>query len=154
MKVRGQKLTIDQQLYVLKNDDVSGKGVGKLIKGRLIWTFNARPSAMSRTYKAKLTYKTGETPKVTVLSPDIVELAGGRPLPHVYKQQPPQLCLCWPIGNEWHSGMVLTNTFICWTYVWLFYFECWLATDIWSGGGIHIDVKEESRKQIGDTHKA
>jgi hypothetical protein len=33
--------------------------------------------------------------------------------------------------------MMIANTIVPWSVLWLFYFEDWLCTGEWSGGGVH-----------------
>ena len=35
--------------------------------------------------------------------------------------------------------MRLVDTIVPWSILWLFYFEDWLETDEWKGGGMHPD---------------
>ncbi len=42
-----------------------------------------------------------------------------------------------PKKREWRPQMQLSDTYIAWTAEWLWYFEDWLATGIWAGGGEH-----------------
>jgi hypothetical protein len=69
--------------------------------------------------------------------PDLVELSGGRRLPHVYAQKPPRLCLYFPSSGEWAAEMRIDQTIVPWTILWLFYFEEWLDSNEWKGGGVH-----------------
>ena len=94
---------------------------------------------LARTYRVRLDYELGNAPHVYVRDPDLIVLAGGRRLPHVYKQQPPQLCLYLPNTGEWLAHMRLVDTIVPWSILWLFYFEDWLETDEWKGGGMHPD---------------
>ena len=70
-------------------------------------------------------------------------LAGGRRIPHLYEQKPPKLCLYLPRNSEWQSWMRLDQTIVPWTALWLFYFEEWLVSNDWKGGGMHPEVKED-----------
>ncbi len=112
-------------------------GVGRLRRDRLRWEFEARPTPIGRTYRFRLSYRLGHAPEVVVLDPDLPSLAGGRALPHVYSQTPPKLCLYLPGSGEWSPDMLLVDTIVPWSYLWLFYFEDWLATGAWKGGGAH-----------------
>lgn len=71
------------------------------------------------------------------MSPNLRDLAPGRALPHVYSQRPVRLCLHFPKYDEWTFDKSIAETLVPWTYLWLFYFENWLATDQWQGGGKH-----------------
>lgn len=70
-------------------------------------------------------------------SPDLHALADGRKLPHVYADHPPKLCLYLPRAFEWGRHLRLDRTIVPWTGLWLFYFEEWLWSDEWKGGGVH-----------------
>lgn len=129
-------LTIIQQYAALVGTKTAA-GTGRRGRRSLTWEFDASPSLLSRTYRAKLVYQEGGTPKVFVLAPDLHALAGGRPLPHVYEQNPPKLCLYLPGTHEWTAGLLLARTVVPWTSLWLRYFEDWLSSGEWRGGGVH-----------------
>jgi hypothetical protein len=71
------------------------------------------------------------------MDPDLVRLADGRKLPHVYSEDPVELCLFRPRYFEWDESVPLDRTIVPWIYLWLFYFEEWLISDQWKGGGEH-----------------
>jgi hypothetical protein len=57
-----------------------------------------------------------------------------RALPHVY----PLNTLCLFLGNrEWHESIPIADTLVPWASEWLLYYELWLATGEWLGGGEH-----------------
>jgi hypothetical protein len=58
-------------------------------------------------------------------------------LPHVYQQKPTWLCLYLPRAREWSGWMRIDQTVVPWAALWLFYFEEWLDSDDWKGGGEH-----------------
>jgi hypothetical protein len=78
-------------------------------------------------------YRQDAVPRVLVEDPDLVALAGGRRLPHVYQQQPPRLCLICQARASWTSAMRLDQTVVPWAFLWLFYFEEWLVSNEWKG---------------------
>lgn len=98
-----------------------------------------QPTALSRVYKVLICYKHFKTPKVYVLSPNIYELTKGLRPEHVYEfdEKRTQLCLYYPSNIEWDKSMFIAKTIIPWASLWLYYFEIWLATGKWQGGGIH-----------------
>jgi hypothetical protein len=76
--------------------------------------------------------------------PDLVLLAQGRKLPHVYRD-PQRLCLYMPRTGQWAADKRIDQTIIPWTYLWLYFFEDWLAFGEWNGGGKHPgDCSEQS----------
>ena len=92
-------------------------------------------SDLSRQYLGEVTMEDGEAPRVFVRSPNLHDLAGGRGLPHVYEQRPPRLCLYLPGAREWSRSDLLGETVLPWASLWLFFFEDWLVSGTWKGGG-------------------
>jgi hypothetical protein len=133
-----RSLTAAQQFLNLRISPIAS-GAGSLRAGRLVWRFAATPSPLSRQYTARIEYAHGHSPKLFIEAPDLNDLAAGRRLPHVYEQRPPRLCLYLPGTEEWHPALRLDQTIVPWTSLWLYYFEDWLVTDQWSGGGMHPD---------------
>ena len=137
---RPRPLTVAQQFFDLRRDSITGSGRGALQAGRLVWDFEAQPTPLSRSYARHLTYpQRGGGPAMIVEAPDLGALAGGRKLPHVYQQSPPTLCLYLPGAGEWADHKRLSQTVVPWAVLWLFYFEEWLSSDDWKGGGVHPD---------------
>ncbi len=141
-------LTAAQQLLSLQLSRIcAGKGVLRL--GRLVWEFETQPTPLSRVYRLRVLYQQDGVPKVLVVDPDLAELAEGRKLPHVYEQRPAQLCLYLPRAREWDRSMQISETILPWSILWLFYFEEWLASDEWKGGGMHPERSQERRRASG-----
>lgn len=141
---RRKPLTAAQQFINLRSNPVS-QGAGRLRGGAITWRYSASPSPLSRVYNIRIDFKQGGVPRIFVEAPDLHVLAGGRRIPHLYQQTPPRLCLYLPRTFEWQSWMRLDQTIVPWTALWLFYFEEWLVSDDWKGGGTHpgdIDNEE------------
>lgn len=128
-------LTLSQQLLFLRSNPAIC-GSGSVGVNSLTWQMAVQPTPLARTYNANITYRPGETPSVRIVDPDLLFLAGGRPLPHVYNN-PLRLCLYLPGTGEWGPTKRIDQTIIPWTYLWLYYFEDWLGTNDWKGGGRH-----------------
>lgn len=82
-------------------------------------------------------------PRVQVLHPMLEphpEFEEG-PIPHVYpnKEDPdhPFLCLFDPRAGGWSINDLVADTTVPWTARWLAFYEGWLATGKWRGGGSH-----------------
>ena len=129
-------LSPEQQWVRLKSSPIC-RGHGQVRRGELTWEFDARPSPFSRVYRLRIRFKQFASPDVIVLSPNLKTLADGRSLPHVYSDRPVRLCLHFPRYDEWTLDKSIAETIVPWAYLWLFYFEHWLATDEWQGGGKH-----------------
>ena len=69
------------------------------------------------------------------------------PLPHVYFDNDniyaSPLCLFDPVAKEWDHSKSIALTTIPWAAEWLFFYEIWLATGKWKGGGRHAPRYEE-----------
>lgn len=134
------------QLDRLRHDP-NCTGQGTLTPVGLTWRFECMPTPISRTYLVELQYKLGCLPEILVLHPHLPSLAKGRKLPHVYSEEPTKLCLWLPAAREWHPCLRLDQTCVPWTYLWLDYFEDWLLTDDWRGGGEHPGDRRVPRAQ-------
>lgn len=134
-------LTPAQQYTFLRANPIC-LGTGRVHARGLVWEYRDRPSPLSREYAMRITFQRRGTPEVFVKSPDLLELAAGRPLPHVY-HDPLRLCLIQPGAREWAGTMRIDQTFVPWAMTWLYYFEEWLVSDEWKGGGegdVPLDV--------------
>ena len=68
-----------------------------------------------------------------VVAPSLVELSGGKTVPHLYCQESQHLCLYHPQMGLWTSEMFVSKTIVPWALAWLVYYEMWLATGHWHG---------------------
>lgn len=103
-----------------------------------IWSGILKPQFTA--YRVEVRYAVGALPQVRILSPELGRLPGNEEgsLPHVYgPSNDPTLCLYDPEADEWNSTMLIAETIIPWTIEWLTFYEFWLMTGVWSGGGRH-----------------
>jgi hypothetical protein len=142
-----QGLTAAQQMLHLRNSRLFA-GAGAIRGQAIAWCCEVRPTPLSRRYSLRLEWAEGEAPQIFVDDPDLVLLADGARLPHVYTQRPTRLCLYLPRAGQFRQTDRLDQTVLPWAVMWLAYFEDWLArgcTD-WQGGGEHpSDVEDEPR---------
>ncbi|WP_339145208.1 hypothetical protein [Pseudoalteromonas galatheae] len=120
------------------------------------WEGTIRPTALSRQYHIVIRYTLSKCPVCVVKGPCLSKLAEGRQIPHIYQNQTgikgTQLCLYLPVVkkknrvSEWQPTMYLVDTILPWASIWLFYFEIWISSDTWFGGGIEHDAVEDSRR--------
>jgi hypothetical protein len=134
-----QPLSLQVQKFLL--DQTFAGAVCRIRKHELTWEGSLRPSAVSQVYRIRLVYKLANYPDVFLLEPDPLALANkgipDRPLPHNYGGNPLRLCLFLPGSGEWKATDALATTIIPWAVEWLWFFEDWVFTNVWSGGGIH-----------------
>lgn len=127
-------LSIASQLIAIRKErpelEASFNKNELIVKGKL------QPASSMRSYQFLLRYRLGISPKIWIKNPVLIDLAESRKIPHLYKQNPAQLCLFYPQANQWTRHMLLTKSFLVWASEWLYHFEIWLVTDEWTGGGI------------------
>jgi hypothetical protein len=86
---------------------------------------------------------------VTVVDPPLGRdpRGTGEPPPHVYRlgypPDYPALCLYDPAAGEWSPEAYIAETIVPWTIEWLYWFEVWLLTGEWKGGGRHPEREPE-----------
>lgn len=146
---QNRNLSAAQQYLALRSSPIC-TGHGQLSRGQLTWTWQAAPSALSRIYTLHVEFKESGTPKVFVDQPDLIALAEGRRLPHVYSESPTQLCLYLPSSGEWHGSLLIANTVVPWATLWLYFFEEWLVSDDWKGGGVHPNEDDPEGSRISE----
>ncbi|MBY3123484.1 hypothetical protein ACC764_27550 [Rhizobium ruizarguesonis] len=135
----GTRKTLKQQIEAMsvawpmfrvgKRDRVKRSGV---------WSGILKPQFTA--YRIEVRYAVGSNPEVRILSPELERLPGNEEgsLPHVYgPSSDPTLCLYDPLTDEWNSTMLIAEKIIPWTIDWLTFYEFWLMTGVWSGGGRH-----------------
>lgn len=131
---RNRRYTAFEQYADLKGNYVNS--FGSLNRNGFTWICDLQPSAISETYRIKITYAQNQHPKIYVISPKPLPLAkGAKVLPHTYDSKKQQICLYNPHFNEWNSKMRISQSIVHWALEWLFYYEEWLSTGIWKGGG-------------------
>lgn len=108
-------------------------------RGREVtWVGDITPTASSETYRVRITYQLGMSPQVFVISPELQNGQDGADTPHTYPRK--RLCLYFPEAEEWDSSMAIGKTIMPWTALWLYFYEVWLATGKWEGGGKHPEA--------------
>jgi hypothetical protein len=137
------KLTPAEQWFGLKRHftNVNGSFDRNKFQCRLV----VRPTPLSQEYVLKIKFekKTIESFEVFVLSPRPLKKATGQhKLPHVYNQNSQKLCLCLPRKKEWVPSMLLATSVVHWAIEWLYFYEIWLCTGEWLGGGEHPPRKD------------
>ena len=120
----------DQAMWLrfIPGFDVQVQGKKLIGRGRL------RPLEITDEYTVEIQYKLGEGPHVYILDPPLQYRNGVR-AEHMYGDNEP--CLYLPRSGEWRQSKLLTETIVPWTMLWLAFYETWLVTGEWDGGGVH-----------------
>ena len=97
---------------------------------------NLRPTVDSEEYVIKIRARVGSTMVgLFPVRPKIGRLSNGKKVPHMYKDG--SLCLFYPKYCEWNYTDSWAETLVPWACLWLYFYELWLQTGEWLGGGIH-----------------
>ncbi len=146
--IKQKKITLVQQMAALKRTFPESHVNYDYRQKRLVWEGILQPTTLSKKYKVKITcdgissidYK----PNIYVISPKPLSLAENeKKLPHTYDSKQQQICLYDWRCNEWNETMMMSHTIIPWATEWLYFYEIWVATGEWYGGGHHSSPSTE-----------
>lgn len=91
-----------------------------------------QPTPVNQRYQFRMEYSVPRPPRVWIESPALRSRSPNERVPHTFKDG--RLCL---FRDDFRSDMKLATTIVPWLMYWLFFYEAWLATGVWYGGGIH-----------------
>jgi hypothetical protein len=125
---KSRVLTSAEQLYMMsvRWPNFSACRSGKV----LMWRGEVKPSPISATYTVQVRYEPTKRPKVEVATPELKSLPGKR-IPHTF----PDGTLCLHLHHEWNGAKFIAHTILHWAAFWLYFYEVWLLTGDWEGGG-------------------
>jgi hypothetical protein len=101
---------------------------------------------LSARYRIRIDYKFERHPRTRVVDPPL-ERRGDKPIPHMFGQK--TRCLYRASKKEWNSSMIIAETILPWASLRLFYYEIWLATGEWVGGGKHPGDQDDPKGLAG-----
>lgn len=135
-KSKRTPVPIYAQVSILAKDYPNGEVKTQTLR-HLVWEMSILPSPNSKTYRIRIDYTIGESPKVFVIDPPVLKRPEGQDhLPHVFDTKQQQICLYYGPFGEWNGSMFLARKIVPWASEWLFYYELWLSTGEWLGEGI------------------
>lgn len=113
-----------------------------ITKNKLFWYGNIKPTPLSREYKVHLQYGLNKTPKVWVVGDELKKL-NAKDFPHYFDVDSnlKKVRICLYRYQEFSVTKFLAKTIVPWTVEWLYFYEMWLATGRWLGGGEHPMAK-------------
>ena len=136
---KNSSITLIQQKVALCSAYKGADCVIDKKKNQLFWSGKIKPSALSKEYTVFLSYRFDKSPKVWIIGDELEKLDDAN-FPHKFDINPKnkmvQICLY--RYSEFNSSKLIANTIIPWTVEWLYYYELWLATGEWLGGGEHL----------------
>jgi hypothetical protein len=135
--VKNKAIDVSLQYLSFRNDFPEMKSTLKRKNGKskLIVEGNIQPTPLSNNYFFRLLYENKIKPDIEIIKPKLIRNFKNEEIPHVYPGN--RLCLYFPPANEWDPSKLITKYIIPWISEWLYYYEIWLSTGEWLGGGIH-----------------
>lgn len=113
--------------------------------------FSAEILIRDGKYKIRLDYY-GISPKIYIVEPEI-DMSDfihihtfGKKYHYAYKKEIPQLCLTYYDTDKWNSSISLLESYIPWAIEWTEFYEIWLVTGFWYGGGVHPTLNKKKKK--------
>jgi hypothetical protein len=104
----------------------------RIAAGLLVCRGKLRPLPICGEYSVRIEYRAGKSPKVWVEGlPTRDEEPAEKRIPHRYADS----SICLFTGREWTPEKPIAHTIIPWLLEWLMYYEAWLTTGEWQGGG-------------------
>ena len=116
--------------------------------GQLIWYGKIKPTPISREYNIRIVCRHEKKPKIYLYG-DIIEGIDKTDFPHHYhkdiNKQEVQLCLNLPA--EFDYSLRICDTIVPWAQEWLYFYEIWLSTGRWCGGGHEIKLNNNKNNE-------
>ncbi len=103
----------------------------------LIWEGKISPTPLSRAYNIRIVcHGYRHRPKV-ILYGDNIEGLDRDNFPHKFAidKEKKEVVLCLHLLDEFKFLYPISDTIIPWTQEWLYFYEIWLITNEWYGGG-------------------
>ncbi len=133
----------------IKKCNLSSTGEGENKNDYFFWEFDLKPTPLGDTYRALIIHHIEMgSPNIYILSSNIFNFSKEKKvdIPHLYDYERIKLCLYHPSYGEWSLKSKPCSTIIPWIYMWLNYYEMWLFSGKWEGGGEHPSPSREQKK--------
>lgn len=127
--LRQKPLTLAEQAYFLRT--VFPAFSTSIKHGKLKCLGELRPTLTSDIYTVELLYRVPNRPKIKILAPPLRIAPTQKKLPHVFGGD--ELCLY--LEGEWRPELPISDYMIGWVSEWLAFYEDWVVTGVWMGGG-------------------
>jgi hypothetical protein len=134
-------LTVRQQIAAMRRAWPAFKCCR--LEEQVIWVGPLQPAEWTSTHTVELHFwarrrEEAGGASVRVLRPILKVTDTELSSVHMYRDG--QLCLFNPNRKEWNAGQSVADTIVPWTSEWLYFYEVWLRTGSWLGGGDHGDA--------------
>ena len=115
------------------------ESTGRIVNGKIIWNYIVKPTPKSNEYKIRITYGNGSYPIVEIVEPrNLLREKEGADFIHMYRDSKAgHQMLCLYANGEWTPQKFISATIVPWAVEWCYFYEVWLDTGKWLGGGFH-----------------
>ena len=146
--IKEKVIRVFEQMIALRTAYPTAKCQNK--KNTLWWCGKIRPTPLSKEYNVVMTYTLWKSPTVYICGDELEKLDDSE-FPHKYHidLETKLVEICLYRYREFSAYKFLSKTIIPWTIEWLFFYEIWLSTGEWCGGGDHPDAGEAKEKADG-----
>ncbi len=133
-------IPVQTQLRKLIDDYPESRGT--LVKGKAQWYITVRPTPKSDEYKLRVYFTHGTCPIIEVVKPNnLVRKMEDADFNHIYRDSKHgKQMLCLYAEGEWTPQKFISRTIVPWAAEWCYFYEVWLDTGKWLGGGYHKGV--------------
>lgn len=97
------------------------------------WEGRVKPLPCCAAYLLRIVALSGRRPWVEVLEPKLRIPRDQRLETHCFSGGD----VCLHLHTEWTPDLYIADTIVPWAALWLVFYEYWLATGLWLGGGEH-----------------
>lgn len=133
-------IPVQTQLRKLEEDYPQSKG--NLVNGKGQWYFTVKPTPKSQEYKLRISFTHGACPIIEVVKPNnLVRKMEDADFNHIYRDSKHgKQMLCLYAEGEWTPQKLISKTIVPWAAEWCYFYEVWLDTGKWLGGGYHKGI--------------
>ncbi|MEW7280215.1 hypothetical protein ABW636_16615 [Aquimarina sp. 2201CG1-2-11] len=105
-----------------------------------------KPTPVSKVYDVKICFDKYSGVDIYVINEKLEVASNRKTLPHVYSHIEQKLCLYSWKKRQWTKEKLISSTVIPWASEWLEFYELWLISGKWLGGG-HDEYGEYEEKK-------
>lgn len=101
--------------------------------GLLVCAGEVQPRPVTDRYTARIEYRVGWRPRTFIVRPALRRRHPEGRIAHTYSDT--ELCLFTWAAGDWSPDQFIARTIVPWLHEWIVFYEAWLLTGEWQGGG-------------------
>lgn len=130
---------IPAQAQLKKMLDKYPTSTGTIARNGIRWVFDVQPTPKSRIYTIRVSYQLNQPPVIEIVKPtNLIREKEGTDFIHMFRDSNRgKQMLCLYTEGDWTSQKYIAETIVPWAAKWCYFYEVWLDTGEWHGGGYH-----------------